>query len=173
MFGKRKKVDTEKIDALARHLAGVSFFAGFSHEQLRHVAQLAEEVEAEPGVVLIDQGRVGQECYVIMDGEVDVYMAGEHVNTVGAGSMVGEMALVEHRPRNATVIASSPLKLVAFDTKAFRQLLSEMPEVNRRVIETLAARLKMNADLAAASADDAPAESDAPAEAEAEGDAEE
>lgn len=147
MFGKRNKIDTEKVDSLARHLSGVSFFSGFTHDQLVHVAQLAEEVEADTGAVLIDQGRVGQECYVILEGEVDVYMAGEHVNTVGSGNMVGEMALVEHRPRNATVVAASPLKLVAFDNKAFRTLLAEMPEVNRRVIETLAARLQMNAGL--------------------------
>ncbi len=147
MFGKRNKIDTSKVDHLAQTLANVSFFGGFTHEQLVRVAQLAEEVEADRGAVLIDQGRVGQECYVILDGEVDVYMAGEHVNTVGIGNMVGEMALVEHRPRNATVVAATPLSLVAFDNKAFRTLLAEMPEVNRRVIETLAARLQMNAGL--------------------------
>ena len=145
MLGKRNKIDVEKLDGLAQTLAGVSFFQGFTHEQLLRVAQLGEEVQVDTGIVLIDQGRVGQECYVILDGEVDVYMSGEHVNTVGAGNMVGEMALVEHRPRNATVIAGSPLQLVGFDTKAFKTLLAEMPEVNRRVIETLAARLKMNA----------------------------
>jgi len=166
MFGKRNKIDTGKIDALAHTLAGVSFFGGFTHEQLVRVAQLAEEVEADRGAVLIDQGRVGQECYVILDGEVDVYMAGEHVNTVGVGNMVGEMALVEHRPRNATVVAATPLSLVAFDNKGFRTLLAEMPEVNRRVIETLAARLQMNAGLtpggaAVAGADTADAGGDA------------
>ena len=109
MFGKRKKIDTDKVDALATTLSGVSFFAGFTHEQLLRVAALAVEVEAEKGAVIIDQGRVGQECYVILDGEVDVYMAGEHVNTVGSGSMVGEIdaAIVDLAPAD-DVAGSKP-----------------------------------------------------------------
>jgi CRP-like cAMP-binding protein len=147
MFGKRKKVDEEHVDALSRTLGGVAFFEGFSPEQLHRVAQLADEVEAEQGARIIDQGRVGQECYVILEGEAGVYVAGEHVATLGPGSMVGEMALVEHRPRNASVIASAPMKLVAFDTKAFNTLLTEMPEAHRRVIAMLSARLEQNAHL--------------------------
>ena len=84
---------------------------------------------------------MGQECYVILDGEASVYVSGEHVATSGPGSMVGEMALVEHKPRNATVVADTPMKLIVFDTKAFKQLLEEMPKANDRVMETLAARL--------------------------------
>ena len=72
------------------------------------MAELADDVDAEPGAVLVDQGRVGQECYVILEGEASVYVSGEHVATSGPGSMVGEMALVEHKPRNATVVADTP-----------------------------------------------------------------
>lgn len=144
MFGKRNKIDSAEIDNLAKTLAGVAFFEGFTHEELRRVAELAEEVEAAGGAQLIDQGRIGQECYVVLEGQAGVYMGDEHVATVGPGTMVGEMSLVEHRPRNASVIAETPMKLVAFDTKAFKTLLQEMPKVNDRVMATLAARLKKN-----------------------------
>ena len=126
MFGNRKKA----VDGVAK-LSGVSFFDGFSPDELQRVAELADDVDAEPGAVLVDQGRVGQECYVILDGEASVYVSGEHVATSGPGSMVGEMALVEHKPRNATVVADTPMKLIVFDTKAFKQLLEEMPKVQR------------------------------------------
>ena len=137
MFGNRKKA----IGG-AEKLAGVAFFEGFSPDELQRVADLADDVDAETGAVLVEQGRVGQECYVILEGQAGVYVGGEHVATSGPGSMVGEMALLEHKPRNATVVAEGPMKLIVFDTHAFKQLLQEMPKVHDRVMETLAARLK-------------------------------
>lgn len=137
MFGSRKKA----VDGVAK-LKGVSFFDGFTDDELQRVAELADDVEAEAGAVLVDQGRVGLECYVILEGSAGVYYGDEHIATVGPGSMVGEMALVEHRPRNATVVAETPMKLLAFDTKHFKQLLEEMPKAHDRVMETLAARLR-------------------------------
>jgi CRP/FNR family transcriptional regulator, cyclic AMP receptor protein len=136
MFGHRKKA----VDGAGK-LRDVSFFEGFSDDELNRVAELADDVEAESGALLVDQGRVGRECFVILEGQAGVYVGGEHVATVGPGSMVGEMALVEHRPRNASVIAETPMRLLAFDTGHFKQLLQEMPKANDRVMETLAARL--------------------------------
>ena len=161
MFGNRKKAanNTVEISAVALELHKVSFFEGFTNDELQRVAELAEEVVAEKGAVLIDQGRVGLECYVILTGEAGVYAAGEHVATNTAGSMVGEMALIEHRPRNASVIAETPMRLIAFDTKAFKTLLEEMPKAHDRVMELLASRLKVNTGLAASEPEgDAPAE---------------
>jgi CRP-like cAMP-binding protein len=139
MFGHRKKA----VDGVEK-LRGVAFFDGFGDDELARVAELADDVEAETGAILVDQGRVGQECFVILDGHAGVFANGEHIATVGPGMMVGEMALVEHRPRNATVVAETPMRLLAFDTRHFKQLLQEMPKANDRVMEMLAARLQEN-----------------------------
>ena len=139
MFGKRKKA----VNGAAR-LRGLAFFEGFSDADLDRVAQLADDVEIEAGELLIDQGRVGQECYVIESGQAEVFVGEEHLVTVGPGSMVGEMALVDRRPRTATVVATTPMALLAFDTKAFQKLLSEMPKAEERVHALLATRLKAN-----------------------------
>jgi CRP-like cAMP-binding protein len=137
MFGKRKKTVNG-----ADRLRGLAFFEGFSDADLDRVAQLADDVEIEAGELLIDQGRVGQECYVIESGQAEVFVGEEHLVTVGPGSMVGEMALVDRRPRTATVVATTPMALLAFDTKAFQKLLSEMPKAEERVYALLATRLK-------------------------------
>ncbi|CAB4624428.1 unannotated protein [freshwater metagenome] len=139
MFGKRTKAENG-----AEHLRGLAFFEGFTDADLDRIAELAESVEAESGAVLMEQGRVGQECYVIESGQAGVFVAEEHVVTLGPGSMVGEMALVDHRPRTATVITETPVRLLAFDTKAFRQLLGEMPKAEERIHALLADRLKAN-----------------------------
>ena len=156
MFGHRKKAatNTVEISAVAVQLHKASFFDGFSDDELARVAQLAEEVVAEKGAVLIDQGRVGLECYVILEGHAAVYVSGEHVATNGPGSMIGEMALVEHRPRNATVVAETEMTLIAFDTKAFKTLLEEMPLAHDRVMALLASRMKQNRGEEAAPAAD-------------------
>jgi len=139
VFGKRKKA----VDGASR-LRGLAFFEGFSDSELDRVAELADDVEVEAGQLLIDQGRVGQECYVIESGEAGVFVGEEHLVTLGPGSMVGEMALIDRRPRSATVVANTSMSLLAFDTKAFQQLLREMPKAEERVHALLAARLKSN-----------------------------
>ena len=147
MFGNRRKAaqDEQARFALAVDLRNVSFFAGFEPAELERVAELADEVEALPGAVIIDQGRVGQECFVVLEGQATVHVGDDLVASIGPGTMIGEMALVDHRPRSASVIAESPMRLVAFDTDDFKRLLSEMPKVHERVITMLGARLDANA----------------------------
>lgn len=137
MFGSRKQAPEA-----ASQLEGVAFFEGFGRDELERVAQLAEEVEAQPGAQLMDQGRPGRECFVILEGTAGVYVSGEHIATLQPGSMVGEMALIDHRPRSATVVAETPMRLIAFDAKRFKTLLDEMPKASQRVMSILNARLQ-------------------------------
>ncbi|MFN8053069.1 MAG: cyclic nucleotide-binding domain-containing protein [Acidimicrobiales bacterium] len=120
----------------------MDFFEGFDHEHLNRVAALSSEVESPAGTVIIDQGDAGTECFVIVEGSVSIYMGGAFVTTVNAGTMIGEMALVDHRPRNATVIADTQTKLLRFNAKQFRQLLDEMPKASERVMTLLHDRMK-------------------------------
>ncbi|MEM7324216.1 MAG: cyclic nucleotide-binding domain-containing protein [Actinomycetota bacterium] len=137
MFGRNNKLDTG-------WLASVKFFDGFSDSELSEVSQLGERTEAKAGDEIIDQGRVGEACYVIVEGTANVHIRGEYVASVGAGSMVGEMALVEHRPRNATVTAETDMVLVSFGNTEFRKLLDRSPNANERVLALLNARLRAN-----------------------------
>ncbi|MBK5222662.1 MAG: cyclic nucleotide-binding domain-containing protein [Acidimicrobiia bacterium] len=135
MFGRKAKADAE-------WLAGVSFFEGFSSDELTRVATLATEVDAAPGAELTEQGRIGDVCYVIVEGTAGVYASGEHIASLHEGTMVGEMALIERAPRNATVVADTDMVLAAFDAKSFHQLLDEMPKAKERVLALLNSRVK-------------------------------
>jgi CRP-like cAMP-binding protein len=77
---------------------------------------------------------------VILEGTAGVYIGGEKRNEVGPGEIVGEMALIDHRPRTADVRALTPMKLLSFDAHHFRRLLDEMPEALIRVMERLIER---------------------------------
>ena len=126
-------------------LSGVTFFDGFSPEELRRVLELGTEVEVAAATVLIDQGDAGLDCFVVVEGSASVYVGGEHIATVGPGAMQGEMALIDHRPRSATVVADTDMKLLRFDARHFRQLLEEMPKAEERVMAVLTARLQRRA----------------------------
>lgn len=137
MFGRNDKLDTD-------WLASVGFFKGFSIGELEAVASLGERVDVDAGTELIDQGRVGDVCYIIVNGTAAIHIRGEFVTTVGPATMVGEMALVEHRPRNASVTAETDMTLVTFGTKEFKKLLAKSPHTHDRVMAMLNDRLAEN-----------------------------
>lgn len=126
----------------ATWLASVPFFDGFSEHDLDRVVELSHQMEATPGTVLVDQGDAGDHCYLIVDGQASVYVRREHVATSGPGSMVGEMSLIDHRPRTATVVADTDMVLLRFGIAEFRTLLDEAPKASERVMTELRSRLE-------------------------------
>src|SRR5215218_928019 len=132
----------KRPDEGADWLSGVSFFEGFSPQELKRVAALSTEVELPAGTVVIDQGDTGVDCFVVVEGTVNIYIGTDHVASNGSGSVIGEMALVDHLPRSASVIAETDVRLLRFDSRHFRQLLSEMPKAEERVMAMLTARLR-------------------------------
>jgi CRP-like cAMP-binding protein len=132
----------KRPDEGADWLSGVSFFEGFTPAELKRVAALSSEVEAPAGTVVIDQGDAGVECFVIVEGTVAVYIGKDPVATNGPGDVIGEMALVDHQPRSASVIAETDVRLLRFDSRHFRQLLAEMPKAEDRIMAMLTARLR-------------------------------
>lgn len=128
---------SERVEVLSE----VPFFEGFGVQDLQRVVELSDEVALSAGSVVVDQGDPGTDCYVIVDGTASVYVRGDHVASSGPGSMVGEMALVDHRPRSATVVADTDLDMLRFDSNAFRKLLEEMPMASERIMTVLRSRL--------------------------------
>jgi len=124
-----------------RHLA---LFAKMSNAELERLAALGEPVEAEPGAVLIDQGDVGTECFLVVEGEAAVFAGSEQVGTIGPAAIVGEMALIGHRPRNASVRAQTKMRLLSFDIAHFKRILEEMPAARDHIIGLLEARAAEN-----------------------------
>jgi CRP-like cAMP-binding protein len=128
-------------DVLDEHLAQVPLFVGLSKKQLRLISQLATVREVPAGTVLIEQGEVGHEFIVVVQGEIEVSQGGRVVGEHGPGSWVGEIALLEQRPRNATVIAKTRVKLEVINQREFAGLLEEMPELAQQVRAVAAERL--------------------------------
>jgi CRP-like cAMP-binding protein len=128
----------EKVELLKR----VPLFADCSRGELEQIAQLADEIDLDQGKELTRLGESGREFFVLLEGEADVSQDGTSINTLKAGDFFGEIALVEETPRTATVTATTPVRVLVITDRAFRRLLGEQPELQRKVLVALAERVK-------------------------------
>jgi len=108
-------------------LAGVSPFSGCTARQVAEIADLSTEARFPAGAVLCRQGESGNDTYVIVHGEVGITINGEQVATFGAGSLVGEMALVHDGHRSATVTALVPTHALVLAAEEVDSMLAAVP----------------------------------------------
>ena len=132
-------------DAKLELLRHVPLFAGCSKKELGEISTLADELSLPAGTKLIEEGRQGHEFFLLVDGEVDVRMKGRKVKSLANGALFGEMALVSSLPRNATITALSPVRVLVVHEQAFRRLLRDSPGIQLKVLQTLADRAVENA----------------------------
>ena len=92
--------------------------------------------------MLVAEGEVGKEAFVIVEGNAVVSRGGEVLNTIGPGNPFGEMALVDRSPRNATVTASTPMRLLVIGQREFVGLMDGSPGFTRSILAAVAARLR-------------------------------
>jgi CRP/FNR family transcriptional regulator, cyclic AMP receptor protein len=122
-------------------IAAVPLFAGCSKKELARIASLADEVDLPAGRLLTEEGRRGREFCVLISGSADVRKGTRKVATLGAGDFFGEVALILDVPRSATVQAQSDVRVLVVEQRAFKQLMTELPSIQQKVLEALAARL--------------------------------
>jgi CRP-like cAMP-binding protein len=126
-----------KVEALKR----APLFSELSKKELAQLARMSDDLEVEAGKVLCREGEIGQEFFVIVDGDVNVTRNGTPVRREGGDEFFGEIALLEDVPRTATVTAKTPLRLFVLTSRDFRHLVKQSPSVERKVMRTLARRL--------------------------------
>lgn len=95
-----------------------------------------------PGEVVFAQGDAGDVMYVVIEGEVEVLLEGKLVETVRAGGVVGEMALIDSQPRSATAISRTRCLVGPVDEQRFTELITREPEFALTVMRVMAKRLR-------------------------------
>jgi CRP-like cAMP-binding protein len=122
-------------------LTQVPLFKDLSKKHLQQVSKLATRIDFPAGKVLAREGDAGHEFIVILDGEVDIKRGDEVVATRGQGSYVGEIALLEHRPRTATVVAKTAVSADVIGQREFSTLLDDEPKIADAIKAKSAERL--------------------------------
>ena len=127
-----------KIEALRR----VPLFSGLDRRGLEEIGRLADEVELEPGRTFIRQGETGHEFFVVLEGSVRIERDGVQVETLGPGGYLGEIALIDERPRAATAVSEGRSRLLVIGHRDFHSLMERFPGVALQILRTLAARVR-------------------------------
>ncbi|HEX9681446.1 MAG TPA: cyclic nucleotide-binding domain-containing protein [Acidimicrobiales bacterium] len=131
-----------QTDLKLQRLSRVAPFDSLGPADLRDVASAADDLELHAGEILCEQGRRGIEAFVVVEGELDVSVDGEHLSVIGPGEWAGEMSLLDGGGRSATVTAATDAWVAVFVKPALTRLLSDHPHLSRHLMRTLTVRLR-------------------------------
>ena len=121
-------------------LKSIPLFAEVGDEELSQIAPFANEVSVEEGNALVREGDFSYELMAIEEGSAEVTRGGEHVADLGPGDFFGEMGLLERTLRNATVTATSPMRLITLTGWDLKRVERAAPEAIERVRSALEER---------------------------------
>jgi CRP-like cAMP-binding protein len=121
-------------------LRQMELFASLSRKQRRLLAMRADEIDVEAGRVVCCEGENPHEFFVIEKGTARVVRGEQYLNELGPGDFFGEMGLMEDAPRNADVIAETPLTLMVLSGAALRELEREFPRLARKLRRSIEER---------------------------------
>ena len=116
-------------------LKAIPLFSHLSDEEANRLAAFATETSAAEGQILMKQGDYAVELIAIEEGTADVIQNGQKVASLGEGALIGEMALFNREPRNADVIATSPMRLIKLTHWEIRRMSDETVERIKEVVE--------------------------------------
>lgn len=129
---------SDKVELLRK----IPLFSRLSQRQLNAVARHIDEVQIRKGAVLAKQGAQGLEAVIIVDGRARVEGDGKAIAELTVGDVVGEMSVIDGKPRSATVIAETPMNLLVLHRRDFMSLLETVPGLQRKLLVTLCERVR-------------------------------
>lgn len=133
MASKKQHLDT---------LRSVRLFSGCTTKELEKVAKASDEITMTAGTLIIDQGQTGREAFVIIDGDVVVKRNNRKIATLGPGSVVGELSLLDHGPRTATAVCETDCTLLIIDQRKFLSVIDDVPAISHKLLSSLASRIR-------------------------------
>ena len=114
-------------------LAAIPLFADLSDVELSALASVAGESQVATGEALVAEGDFGHAVYAIESGTADVIAGGVTIRSIGSGDVVGEIAVLVAGRRTASVVATSPLRVISLFKRDVWALERTAPEAARRL----------------------------------------
>lgn len=113
---RKPKADPQVVDRLTE-------VTDFDADLISRIATVGTQVNIPSGWSIIMESTPADSAYIVLDGTVEIRKGGETFASLGPGAVFGEIALVNHRLRNASVVASSPISAVRLGEEALQELL--------------------------------------------------
>ena len=123
-------------------LNGVPLFDKLPDDVRKRFAVWVSEIEVPEGQHLADEGEYAYDLFIIRDGTAEVTQDGKTVAELGPGEFFGEMGVLERAPRNATVVAKTPMTLLTLSSWDVKRLESKSPEAMQQLHEVIEQRRK-------------------------------
>lgn len=105
----------------------------FSEEELAALSKHGTSIDIAPGQTLMEEGAVGSEVAIIIEGQAKITQGGNVVANAGAGDILGEQAVLNSEARDASVSAVTFLKISVLGVEAFAKVLTASDDFRRRV----------------------------------------
>ena len=116
-----------------KRLAEMPLFEGLDDESLRTISKVAQEVSVQDGAELVREGDYSYDLTVIDEGQAEVRHDGQVVATLGPGDVFGEAGVLSKGLRNASVVATTPMRLATLTGWDLRRLRNRIPELEERI----------------------------------------
>ena len=126
----------------ALDLKSIWLFSSCTGSELRKIRSSLDELEVPKGKLLVEEGRIGLEFFLIVDGKASVVRNGRKVATLGPGGYFGELALLDRRPRSASVVSETDMDVLVLSQRQFNGLLQSVPTIGRKLLAAMANRLR-------------------------------
>src|SRR4030042_1430379 len=124
---------SQKTDLLKK----VPLFSSLSQRHLKEIAKHADQVQVEKGRVLVQQGKTGWEFIFIAEGKARVEKDGKVIRQLSGGDFFGEIALIDGKPRTATVTAETDMTVLIVHKTSFDHLLDTIPGLQKKILISL------------------------------------
>ena len=118
------------------NLRSVPLFASMSEEDLKRIATFATEDSASEGTTIVREGDFSNDMIAIESGTAEVLRGGETVGSLGPGDVFGETGVLGKSPRNATIVASSPMRLVRLTSWEVKRLPQDVRDRMAELVES-------------------------------------
>ncbi len=135
----------ERINILQQ----IDLFESFDDTELNSLAKDITEIELEPESILVSENSIGQDMFVLFEGSLKITKGKRIITNIKAVDYIGEMALIEEKPRSATVIATSPSKLFKITSNQFEKYFSNQPKSLVSMMKSLSMRIRNNTKIIA------------------------
>jgi CRP/FNR family transcriptional regulator, cyclic AMP receptor protein len=116
-------------------LKAIPIFSDISDEEAKRLAAFASETSVAEGQILMKQGDYSTELIGIEEGTADVIRDGEKIASLAEGDLIGEMGLLEREPRNADVIATSPMRVMKLTHWEIRRMSEATLERIEQIVQ--------------------------------------
>jgi CRP-like cAMP-binding protein len=124
----------------ATRLSELPLFEGLEENDVKAVSKAAQEVSVSEGAELVREGDYSYDLTIIDEGQAEVVHDGQVVATLGPGDVFGEAGVLGKAQRNATVRASTPMRLITLTGWDLRRLRNRIPALEQRLGDLAAAR---------------------------------